>query len=213
VSYNYKPDRETHAFRCTVLSISAYRMCISLSLSVLSVERERWRLIVGRREMKKIEEISGIEHLVRSKKRERERERESFCWSLEQVRCSMHSLPLQPILLCRFHVSSIPKHAKTQHINFLSIPRALSLSLLLLKKTNKTIFRKQFKQCQTLLCKYLFSFRFCLWVSEGKSFSVFHVPFTSYFSHNVNLILIQTVNKELGLRRFFFFFFDAKINC
>jgi hypothetical protein len=76
VSYNYKPDRETHAFRCTVLSISAYRMCISLSLSVLSVERERWRLIVGRREMKKIEEISGIEHLVRSKKRERERERE-----------------------------------------------------------------------------------------------------------------------------------------
>jgi hypothetical protein len=117
----------------TVCAYPYHSLCFRLR------ERERWRLIVGRREMKKIEEISGIEHLVRSK----ERERESFCWSLEQVRCSMHSLPLQPILLCRFHVSSIPKHAKTQHINFLSIPRALSLSLsLTLKKNKQNHFQK-----------------------------------------------------------------------
>jgi hypothetical protein len=96
-------------------------------------ESERERLFVGRREMKIQEMRRSRESSIwfGEKKREREREflLEPGAWSLELVRYSMHSLPLQPILLCRFHVSSIPKHAKTQHINFLSIPRALSLSL------------------------------------------------------------------------------------
>lgn len=85
---------------------------------------------------------------------ERERERVRM---LELVHYSMCSLPPLSILLYRFRVSSIPKHAKTQHfiLHYINIPPFhvhspsffLFLFSLSQNQINTTILKNQSKHC------------------------------------------------------------------
>jgi hypothetical protein len=143
-------------------------------------ESERERLFVGRREMKIQEMRRSRESSIWFGEKKRERERESFCWSLEPGAWSWYAILC---ILCPYNQSSFagsmsPPYPNTPKPNisisspFHVLSLSLSLSLKKKKKTNKNIFRKQFEQGQTLLCK---NFSICFpillhgRVSKGKS--------------------------------------------